>query len=123
MAFLVPIIASASTATLVSTGIALATAYVQVKQGEETKKAYYSQAEYKRLEGRIEAVKAKEQGIKALENTRRALASVNASARAGGGTFLWEPSTCAGSTLPPSSCSPQASTLSSSPTFSPLMLG
>ena len=84
MAFLAPVIASASTATLISTGIAVATAYSQIKQGEATKKAYYSQAEYKRLEGRIEAVKAKEQGIKALENTRKALASVNASARAGG---------------------------------------
>lgn len=84
MAFLAPVIASASTATLISTGISVATAFAQIKQGERTKKAYYAQARYKELEGRIEAVKAKEQGIKALENTRRALASVNASARAGG---------------------------------------
>lgn len=84
MAFLAPVIASASTATLISTGISVATAFAQIKQGERTKKAYYAQARYKELEGRIEAVKAKEQGIKALEATRRALASVNASARAGG---------------------------------------
>ena len=84
MAFLAPVIASASTATLISTGISVATAYMQIKQGEATKKAYYSQARYKELEGRVEAVKAKEQGIKALEATRKALASVNASARAGG---------------------------------------
>ena len=84
MAFLAPIIASASTATLISTGISAVTAVMAIKQGQDAKKAYYSQARYKELEGRIEAVKAKEQGIKALENTRRALASVNASARAGG---------------------------------------
>ena len=84
MAFLAPIIAGASTATLISTGISVATAFAQIKQGERTKKAYYAQARYKELEGRIEALKAKEQGIKALEATRRALASVNASARAGG---------------------------------------
>lgn len=84
MAFLVPLIASASTATLVSTGISAVTAVMAIKQGQDAKKAYYSQARYKELEGRIEAVKAKEQGIKALENTRRGLASVNASASAGG---------------------------------------
>lgn len=84
MAFLAPMIASASTATLISTGISAVTAVMAIQQGQDAKKAYYSQARYKELEGRIEAVKAKEQGIKALENTRRALASVNASARAGG---------------------------------------
>ena len=84
MAFLAPIIASASTATLISTGISAVTAVMAIKQGQDAKKAYYSQARYKELEGRIEAVKAKEQGIKALENTRRGLASVNASASAGG---------------------------------------
>jgi hypothetical protein len=84
MAFLAPMIASASTATLVSTGLSVVSAVAQIRQGQATKKAYYAQARYKELEGRIEAVKAKEQGIKALEATRRALASVNASARAGG---------------------------------------
>ena len=84
MAFLAPMIATASTATLISTGISVATAFAQIKQGERSKKAYYAQAQYKELEGRIEAVKAKEQGIKALEATRRALASVNATAFAGG---------------------------------------
>lgn len=88
MAFLAPALAtslaSASTATLISTGLSVASAFAQIQQGRETKKAYYAQARYKELEGRIEAVKAKELGIKALENTRRALASVTASARAGG---------------------------------------
>ena len=84
MAFLAPMIASASTATLVSTGLSVASAFAQIKQGQDAKKAYYAQARYKELEGRIEAVKAKEQGIKALEATRRALASVNATAFAGG---------------------------------------
>ena len=68
-------------ASLVLAGVS---AFAQVKAGQEQKKAFYSQARFKELEGRIEAVKAKEQGIRALENTRRALASVNASARAGG---------------------------------------
>ena len=67
-------------ASLVLAGVS---AFAQVKAGQEQKKAFYSQARFKELEGRIEAVKAKEQGIRALENTRRALASVNASARAG----------------------------------------
>lgn len=84
MAFLAPMIASASTATLISTGLSVASAFAQIKQGQDAKKAYYAQARYKELEGRVEAVKAKEQGIKALEATRRALASVNASAVAGG---------------------------------------
>ena len=84
MAFLVPMIATASTATLISTGISVAVAYSQIKQGEDAKKAYYGQAKYRELEGRVEAVKAKEQGTKALEATRRALASVNATAFAGG---------------------------------------
>ncbi len=68
-------------ASLVLSGVS---AFAQIKAGEAQKKAYYSQARFKELEGRIEAVKAKEQGIKALENTRRALASVNATAFAGG---------------------------------------
>ena len=68
-------------ASLVLAGVS---AFAQIKAGEAQKKAYYSQARFKELEGRIEAVKAKEQGIKALENTRRALASVNATAFAGG---------------------------------------
>lgn len=83
MAFLAPVIASASTATLISTGLAVVSAVSQIRQGNLTKKAYDSQARYKELEGRIEATKAKEQGIKALENTRKVLASINATARAG----------------------------------------
>lgn len=68
-------------ASLVLAGVS---AFAQIKAGQAQKKAYYSQARFKELEGRIEAVKAKEQGIKALEDTRRALASVNATAFAGG---------------------------------------
>jgi len=72
------------TVAVASLVIAGVVAYSQVKQGQDTKKAYYAQAKYKELEGRVEAVKAKEQGTKALEATRRALASVNATAFAGG---------------------------------------
>ena len=39
MAFLVPLIASASTATLVSTGISAVTAVMAIKQGQDAKKA------------------------------------------------------------------------------------
>ena len=67
-------------------GLVLAgvSAYAQIKQGEATKKAMYNQAEHKRLEGRVESVKAKQQGIQVLKNTNQALASVNAIAYSGG---------------------------------------
>lgn len=68
-------------ASLVLAGVS---AYAQIKQGEDTKKGYYSQAEHKKLEGRVEATKAKEQGIQVLKNTNKALASVGAIAYAGG---------------------------------------
>ena len=68
-------------ASLVLAGVS---AYAQIKQGEATKKAMYNQAEHKRLEGRVEATKAKEQGIQVLKNTNKALASVGAIAYAGG---------------------------------------
>ena len=68
-------------ASLVLAGVS---AYAQIKQGEATKKAMYNQAEHKKLEGRVEAVKAKEQGIQVLKATNRALASVGAIAYAGG---------------------------------------
>lgn len=84
MAFLAPVIASASASTLIGTGLAVASAYASIKQGNLMKKGYQASARYKELEGRIEAVKAKEQGIKALENTRKVLATINATARAGG---------------------------------------
>ena len=84
MAFLAPVIASASASTLIGTGLAVASAYTSIKQGNLRKKGLDASARYKELEGRIEAVKAKEQGIKALENTRKVLATINATARAGG---------------------------------------
>jgi hypothetical protein len=84
MAFLAPVIASASASTLIGTGLAVASAYASIKQGNLRKKGYDASARYKELEGRIEAVKAKEQGNKALENTRKVLATINATARAGG---------------------------------------
>ena len=68
-------------ASLVLAGVS---AYAQIKQGEATKKAMYNQAEHKKLEGRVEATKAKEQGIQVLKNTNKALASVGAIAYAGG---------------------------------------
>ena len=68
-------------ASLVLSGVS---AMAQLKAGSDTKKAYYAQAEHKKLEGRVEAVKAKEQGIQVLRNTNKALASVGAIAYAGG---------------------------------------
>ena len=68
-------------ASLVLSGVS---AMAQMKAGSDTKKAYYAQAEHKKLEGRVEAVKAKEQGIQVLKNTNKALASVGAIAYAGG---------------------------------------
>ena len=62
-------------ASLVLSGVS---AMAQLKAGSDTKKAYYAQAEHKKLEGRVEAVKAKEQGIQVLKNTNKALASVGA---------------------------------------------
>tara|TARA_R110001592_G_scaffold243018_2_gene503707 strand:- start:240 stop:785 length:546 start_codon:yes stop_codon:yes gene_type:complete len=72
--------------TMAVAGLVLAgvSAYAQIKQGEATKKAMYNQAEHKRLEGRVESVKAKQQGIQVLKATNQALASVNAIAYSGG---------------------------------------
>ena len=44
----------------------------------------YNKSEHKNLEGRVEATKAKEQGIQVLKATNKALASVGAIAYAGG---------------------------------------
>ena len=68
-------------ASLVLAGVS---AMAQMKAGSDTKKAYYAQAEHKKLEGRVEATKAKEQGIQVLKATNKALASVGAIAYAGG---------------------------------------
>ena len=84
MAFLAPVIASASASTLIGTGLAVASAYASIKQGNLRKKGFDASARYKELEGRIEAVKAKEQGIKALKATQIAMANVNATSYAGG---------------------------------------
>ena len=59
-------------------------ALMQYQAGKEAKLGYDQKAKFKELEGRVEGVKAKEQGIKALNDTRRALASVSATAFAGG---------------------------------------
>ena len=64
--------------------LAGASALMQYQAGKEAKLAYESRAKFTELEGRVEGVKAKEQGNEALRNARRALASVTATARAGG---------------------------------------
>ena len=64
--------------------LAGASALMQYQAGKEAKLAYESRAKFTELEGRVEGVKAKEQGNKALNDARRALASVTATARAGG---------------------------------------
>ena len=84
MAFLAPAIASASTLQLIGAGLAVASAVTSIQQGNLRKKGYEASARYKDLEGRIQAVKAKEDGIKALKNTQKVLATINATASAGG---------------------------------------
>jgi hypothetical protein len=72
--------------TIAIAGLVIAgiSALAQMKAGGDTKKGYYIQAQHKKLEGRVEAVKAKQQGNQVLKNTNRALASVGAIASAGG---------------------------------------
>lgn len=67
-------------------GLVLAgvSAYAQIKQGEETKKGMYNKAKHTTLAGRVEATKAKEQGVQVLKATYKALSTVNAVASAGG---------------------------------------
>jgi len=84
MAFLAPALAGATTLQKVSMALSAFSAVMKVKEGMDTKKAYKTQAAYAELEGRVEAVKAKEQGTEQLKNTIRALASVSATAYAGG---------------------------------------
>lgn len=61
-----------------------ASALMQYQAGKEAKKGYESQAKFKALEGRVEGVKAKEQGTEALRNARKLLANITATARSGG---------------------------------------
>ena len=68
MAFLAPVIASASASTLIGTGLAVASAYASIKQGNLRKKGYQASARYKELEGRIEAVKARYKSLKGNTN-------------------------------------------------------
>lgn len=84
MAFLAPALAGATTLQKVSMAFSAFSAVMQVKQGMDTKRAYNARARDAEFEGRVEAVKSKEQGIEVLKNTRKALASVSATAYAGG---------------------------------------
>ena len=70
----------------VTLAVALASgsALMQYQAGREAKKGYESQAKFKALEGRVEGVKAKEQGTEALRNARKLLANITATARSGG---------------------------------------
>tara|TARA_R110000822_G_scaffold41524_4_gene113006 strand:- start:72 stop:611 length:540 start_codon:yes stop_codon:yes gene_type:complete len=72
--------------TMAVAGLVLAgvSAYAQIKQGEATKKAMYNKAKHTTLAGRVEATKAKEQGVQVLKATYKALSTVNAVASAGG---------------------------------------
>ena len=68
----------------IALALAVTSALTQYQAGREAKKGYESRAKFKALEGRVEGVKAKEQGIQALKNTQQLLASVSASAYSGG---------------------------------------
>ena len=68
----------------IALALAVTSALTQYQAGREAKKGYESRAKFKALEGRVEGVKAKEQGIQALKNTQELLASVSASAYSGG---------------------------------------
>lgn len=68
----------------VALALAGSSALMQYQAGKEAKLGYDQKAKFKELEGRVEGVKAKEQGNKALNDARRALAKVTASARSGG---------------------------------------
>ena len=63
----------------VAVGMAVLSAYKQVQYGDAQKEAYESQAKYKQLEGRVEAVRSKEQGNAVLKAVNRRLANINAS--------------------------------------------
>ena len=55
--------------------LAGASALMQYQAGKESKLAYESRAKFTELEGRVEGVKAKEQGNEALRNARKAFNS------------------------------------------------
>ena len=70
--------------TAVALTLTAGKAVMEYQAGKDRKDAYYSQAQHKELEGRREAVKAKEDGIEVLRQMRRALANISATAFAGG---------------------------------------
>ena len=51
----------------IALALAVTSALTQYQAGREAKKGYESRAKFKALEGRVEGVKAKEQGIQALK--------------------------------------------------------
>lgn len=68
----------------IALALAVTSALTQYQAGREAKKGFESRAKFKALEGRVEGVKAKEQGTEALRNARKLLANVTATARSGG---------------------------------------
>ena len=70
--------------TAVAVTLTVGKSLMEYQAGKDAKDAYYSQAQHKELEGRREAVKAKEEGIEALKAMRKALANVSATSFAGG---------------------------------------
>tara|TARA_Y100000114_G_C11728916_1_gene312477 strand:+ start:747 stop:1313 length:567 start_codon:yes stop_codon:yes gene_type:complete len=69
---------------VIALALASGSALMQYQAGREAKKGYESKAKFKALEGRVEGVKAKEQGTEALRNARKLLANITATARSGG---------------------------------------
>ena len=84
MAFLAPVLASASTLQLIGAGLAVASAVQSIEQGNLRKKGYDARAKNVDFQGRVQALKAKKEGVKALKATQIAMANVNATYYAGG---------------------------------------
>ncbi len=76
--------------TAVMVGGAVLSAYGQIRQGQAQKAMYQAQAQQAEIQGRSQAIKARQEalayrqeGVKALETTRRNMATMNARGAAG----------------------------------------
>lgn len=65
-------------------GLTAATAYSQLKAGQQQAKGLMQQAAFKRVQARSEALKYKQQGIAVMDNILQTQATINARAGAGG---------------------------------------
>ena len=65
-------------------GLTAATAYSQLKVGQQQAKGLMQQAAFRRVQARSEALKYKQQGVAVMENILQTKASINARIAAGG---------------------------------------